>query len=357
MLRTSGRAVALAIVIGLGDLGSGHAQTATGTNPRPDEQRNIFTFQFENDVFNRTDRDYTSGVRFGWLSPALPDLPDGIVALTTVPTFLGEAPTTSVTRRIGLSIGQNIYTPQDTWATYPIYNDRPYAAWLYASIALQNTYKRFDPRTNREEPVRLDTLQLSAGLIGPAAGGEVVQNNIHSLIGVPKTYGWANQLHNEPTLNLTFERQWRVGRWVLLDDPKLEYDIIPNIGGAVGNVSIYASAGATMRLGKELRNDFGPARARPALPGSEGFIGDGFGWYLFAGIGGEAVARNIFLDGNTDGQSLRVGHRPFVGEAQAGLALMIRGVRVTYTQLFRTPEFYQRDRWTIFGSLNVTFRY
>jgi len=122
-------------------------------------------------------------------------------------------------------------------------------------------------------------------------------------------------------------------------------------------VSIYASAGATMRLGKELRNDFGPARARPALPGSEGFIGDGFGWYLFAGIGGEAVARNIFLDGNTDGQSLRVGHRPFVAEAQAGLALMFRGVRVTYTQLFRTPEFYQRDRWMIFGSLNVTFRY
>ena len=50
------------------------------TNPSPDELRNIFTFQVENDVFNRigkSDRDYTNGVRFGWLSPALPDLPDG----------------------------------------------------------------------------------------------------------------------------------------------------------------------------------------------------------------------------------------------------------------------------------------
>ena len=49
--------------------------------PVPDELRNIFTFQVENDVFNRigkSDRDYTNGLRFGWLSPALPDLPDGV---------------------------------------------------------------------------------------------------------------------------------------------------------------------------------------------------------------------------------------------------------------------------------------
>jgi hypothetical protein len=81
----------LAFVIGLGKAGSAPAQQAIATNPHPDEQRNIFTFQFENDVFNRTDRDYTSGVRFGWLSPALPDLLGGFVALTTVPTFFGEA--------------------------------------------------------------------------------------------------------------------------------------------------------------------------------------------------------------------------------------------------------------------------
>ncbi len=63
------------------------------TNPNPDEQRNIFTFQVENDVFNRlgkSDRDYTSGVRFGWLSPALPDLPDAFARLVTFPTFFGE---------------------------------------------------------------------------------------------------------------------------------------------------------------------------------------------------------------------------------------------------------------------------
>jgi lipid A 3-O-deacylase len=330
------------------------------TTPSPDETRSIYTLQIENDVFNRigrSDRDYTSGVRLGWLSPALPDLPEGWANLTTIPTFFGEDPVSSVTRRFGISIGQNLYTPQDTDTSAPIPNDRPYAAWLYASFALQSTYKRVDPKTMQDVPVRLDTLQLDLGVIGPAAAGEFVQNNFHRLIGVPIANGWANQLHNEPTIGLTFERRWRTNHGVVLEDPKLEYDVVPRLGAAIGNVATYASVGGTLRIGKDLQNDFGPARSRPALPGSEGFIGQGFGWYFFVGAGAEAVARNIFLDGNTDGQSLRVSHRPFVGEAQAGLTLLFRGVRVSYTQVLRTPEFFERDRWDQFGSINVTFRY
>lgn len=343
-------------------IGSAHAQRS---EPPPsatdDERRSIFTFQVENDVFNRfspTDRDYTNGIRAGWLSPAITDMPASWVALTTVPTFFGEAPADSVIRRFGVSVGQNIYTPDDIFATQPLYSDRPYAAWLYASFLLQYTYKSHDSKTGQDEPVRLDSLQLDFGVIGPAAGGEFVQNNFHHVIGVAQANGWANQLHNEPTLDLSFERRWRTGRTVVFDDPKLEFDFIPRIGAALGNVSIYGDVGGTVRIGKNLRDDFGPTRARPALPGSEAFIGDGgFGWYLFAGVDAMAVGRNIFLDGNTDGQSLRVSHRPFVGEAQAGLAVTWHGVRVTYTQVLRTPEFYERNRFTQFGSLNVTFRY
>jgi len=355
--------IALAMAAQLAGACSARAQTAPPPPPSAtaDEQRSIYTFQVENDVFNRiarSDRDYTSGVRVGWLSPALTELPAGMVAATTVPTFFGEPPSTSVIRRIAVSFGQNIYTPADTWVAQPIYNDRPYAAWLYGSFALQYTYKRFDEKTGTNDPMRLDTLQLDLGVIGPAAGGEFVQNNFHSLIGVASANGWANQLHNEPTLGLSFERRWRTGRSTLIEDPKLEVDFIPRMGAALGNVATYASVGATGRIGKNLRDDFGPTRARPALPGSEAFIGDGsFGWYLFAGLDAQAVARNIFLDGNTDGFSQSVGHRPFVGEAQVGFALLYGGVRFTYTQVLRTPEFYQQDRFTQFGSVNVTFRY
>ncbi len=94
------------------------------------------------------------------------------------------------------------------------------------------------------------------------------------------------------------------------------------------------------------------------MPGSEGFISEGFGWYLFAGAHGEAVARNMFLDGNTDGNSIvHVTHRPFVGEFQAGIAFLFNGVRIALTQMLRTPDFFERDRWDQFGSINITFRY
>jgi lipid A 3-O-deacylase len=357
---------ALAMTLFIGGVSGARAQINTNEPPpppsaTPDESRNIFSFQVENDVFNRfsrSDRDYTNGVRFGWLSPAITAMPEGVVALTTIPTFFGESPSDSVIRRVGVSIGQNIYTPNDIFTTQPIYNDRPYAAWLYASFSLQYTYKKLDPKTGTQEPTRLDTLQLDLGLIGPAAGGEFVQNNFHRLIGVEPARGWRNQLHNEPTVGIAFERRWRTARATIIEDPKLEVDFIPRVGAALGNVAIYGDVGGTARIGKNLHDDFGPTRARPALPGSEAFIGDGsFGWYLFAGIDGQVVGRNIFLDGNSDGYSLRVGHRPFVAEAQAGLAITYSGVRFSYTQVLRSPEFYQKDRWQQFGSINVTFRY
>jgi lipid A 3-O-deacylase len=352
-LRTIGRAKTVILTMA--------ALTAGGIAAKAQddsENRDIFVLQIENDVFNRigrSDRDYTSGIRFGWLSPAL-TFPEGFVRLTTAPVLFGAKDLTA-TRRIGISVGQNLYTPEDTWASFPIPNDRPYAAWLYASFALQTTYKQ-TTGSEKDSPVLLDTLQLDLGLIGPAAGGEFVQNNFHTLIGVARSFGWANQLHNEPTIGLTFERRWRIGPpEPFLAEPRLEYDFIPRLGLALGNVATYAGVGGTVRIGKNLRNDFGPSRARPALSGSEAFIGEGLGWYLFAGIGADAVGRNIFLDGNTDGNSLRVSHRPFVGEAQFGLAVQFRGLRITYTQVVRTPEFFERERFTQFGSLNVTLRY
>src|ERR1700755_254537 len=89
----------------LAGVASASAQVPIDTTPDPDELRNIFTLQIENDVFNRigkSDRDYPNGVRLGWLSPALPSLPDGVARLLTFPTFFGEAPFQSVTRRVGI---------------------------------------------------------------------------------------------------------------------------------------------------------------------------------------------------------------------------------------------------------------
>src|SRR5437868_1390157 len=50
---------------------------------------------------------------------------------------LGGLLPTGFDYKLGLSLGQNIYTPTDTDTTAALPNDRPYAAWLYGSSAFQ----------------------------------------------------------------------------------------------------------------------------------------------------------------------------------------------------------------------------
>ena len=132
--------------------------------------------------------------------------------------------------------------------------------------------------------------------------------------------GWDTQLKDEPALLLTYERSWRYR----VDD--LPFGLVmfatPHLGAAVGNVFVYVNAGATLTLGWNLGDDYGPPRIQPSTPGSGYFEQkDGVGLYAFAGVDARAVARNIFLDGNTWADSRSVDKNTFVGDAQVGLAL------------------------------------
>ncbi len=58
-----------------------------------------------------------------------------------------------------------------------------------------------------------------------------------------------------------------------------------------------------LRFGRNLEADYGPNRIRPSLSGTSYFnadyLEDPFGFYVYVGAQGRAVAQNIFLDGNT----------------------------------------------------------
>jgi hypothetical protein len=133
-------------------------------------------------------------------------------------------------------------------------------------------------------------------------------------------------------------------------------DFTPHIGGALGNVYTYANAGVTIRYGKRLPNDYGPPRIQPGLPGSGVFSPvSGFDWYVFAGIDGRAVARNIFLDGNTFRDSRSVDKEPLIGDLQFGLVLYWPVMRLSYTHVLRTREFQtQQSSKDYFGSLSMS---
>lgn len=344
--------------------GAAQARCPDGGAVAPADRRpggdGVFSVQLDNDLFagNRSNRDryYTQGLRLSWASGprTLCWLPTPLAALLELPDGFDPAAAQRV-RRYGLSLGQNIYTPENKTAKTLVPTDRPYAGWLYAGFALQSTVVGARG-AHPPEPLRQDTFQIEVGIVGPSALGRQAQNGWHEFIGVPKARGWSNQLHDEPGVVLTFERKWRALRTPLLEGaggPALEADMVPVVGVSLGNVLTAATAGVQFRVGRGLASDFGPPRIRPALPGSDAFETDGrFGWHLFAGIGGEAVARNIFLDGNTFRRSHSVERNLAVADFQLGASATYDRHRVSLIHVFRTPEFSRQKNWHQFGALS-----
>lgn len=309
----------------------------------PPDPRGVVTLQFDNDLFTGTDRHYTNGVRAAYLSPEH-EFPEALAAVIEHIPVIPEG----ALARWEVAVGQSMFTPENTAATALVTDDRPYAGWLYLSLG-----------AIADSGDELDMIALDLGVIGPAAMAGETQNWVHGWRGIPKSYGWDNQLHNEPGINLRWEHQWRhLARFSLDDAPGLGADIIPRVGLSLGNVFTNASAGATVRFGDDLPSDYGAPRIRPSLPGS-GFFRptDDFSWYLFAGAEGRAVARNIMLDGNTFRDSHSVEREPFVAEAQAGLALTIGRTRMTYTYVWRSREFEGQDRPDQFGGVSLSMRF
>ena len=315
----------------------------------------FISLQVENDLFAKlanTDRHYTNGLQAAWLSAPRNDLPEWLNNLSAPPLFglfTDDANVASVTRRIGVNIGQEIFTPDDTDATAPLLHDRPYAAWLHSTFTLQSV------RENAAGGAWQDQWKLDLGVVGPWALGRQVQNGWHKLINVEQANGWTNQLRNEPTVNVSFERAWRSERTdsILFD---LDTDTIPYGVVALGNAQTYAGVGAIIRLGPDLPDDFGPSRIYPGIGGSDWFRATpGFDWYVFSGGELRGVARDIFLDGNTFRDSQSVDKKPVVADVKLGATAILGDTRLSFTHVFRSKEFYGQPKADQFGSITLTF--
>lgn len=297
----------------------------------------VWSLLVENDLFYGSDRNYTSGVGLAWVTSPKPPPEWAVRMARSVPWFpeIGEI-------RHGYIVGQNMYTPRDIGLVDPPLDDRPYAGWLYATIGL-----------GVESAGQTDQIAFTIGVVGPASLAEQSQKAIHELRGSPEPRGWDTQLANEPGFELAYQRRWRdVAAGTLAG---LELDFTPHAGGALGNVYTYVNAGFTVRYGKRLASDLGPLRIRPSPPGSGFFVpGDAFSWYVFVGVDGRAVARNVFLDGNTWRESRSVSREALVGDLQWGAAVTWKGARLTYTHVRRTREFETQGPSSDFGAIALS---
>ena len=337
-------------IIGAASLAALFSWPAAAQEPAPTETtqvthiRNsgVWSLTSENDLFGGTDRNYSNGIRIERVSPAdkvhpgLEWVADRIPFLDVDRTRLRQS----------WALAHTIFTPEDISAPTPDPLDRPYAGWLYGSATVVATTDDIQ-----------DILQVNLGVVGPSALGEFVQTNWHDLINAAEPQGWDAQLKDEPGIEIIAQRMQR------FDGPDLPFGIETDYafhgGASLGNVRTYASVGGTARIGWDLNSDFGPPRIRPALAGAGTFDpGQPFGAYLFAGIDGRAVARDIFLDGNLWRDSARVDdRRDFVADLQVGTAVHLYDLQLAFTYVHRTEEFKAQAGPQRFGAVSLSFAY
>lgn len=315
------------------------------------------TFYTENDKYLAgTDRNYTNGFKLSFLTTDLQSLTADPVphVLQRLARSLGALVPPGRDYKLGLALGQNIYTPTDT--DTPAYQprDRPYAAWLYASAAFQ-IYRAPRAFASGWRAVgRLDTVDVTIGMVGPGALGRQAQNNFHDVIGAAHANGWPNQIHNEPGLELGYERKYRIATPRARDG--WGADLIPHAGVTVGNIFAFANLGAEVRAGWKLPADFGTNLIRPSGD-SNSRRRPNWSAFAFAAVDGRAVARDVTLQGNSFRASADIGHRPFVGDLLVGFAFGTRHWQISYSEAARSHEFTGQPQRSVFGSISVTFYY
>lgn len=308
-----------------------------------DKGAGYWSIQLENDVFAKSgDRYYTHGTQVSYLTRVEPDYwLTGVARL--VPFYHISEQTNAVTH----TVGQKIFTPDDTDSTEIIADDRPYAGYLYYNTTLLS-------RIDRNEYLESgNMLGLTIGIVGPSSRAEDTQKWYHDTIGIDSPNGWDNQLHDELALGISYTRLWSI---VIPATPHFEFGVAPHFTMSLGNVYTYGAGGVMFRFGTHLKGDLSPPNISPGFPGASFFdTSQKYNWYFFAGHESRVIARNIFLDGNSYGSSPTVTKERLIGDHQFGFAVHTNKVRIALSQMIRTKEYTTQEDQMQYGAINISF--
>ncbi|MEN3940751.1 lipid A deacylase LpxR family protein [Prosthecobacter sp. SYSU 5D2] len=312
------------------------------------------SFYFENDLFARTDENYTNGTRISWTSPALRKFGDDATIGGMAGYFdnFGWTGNSDFERNVAISLGQSMFTPRDVDAFNLVDDERPYAGWLYVGMGI--IWKNHKVK---------NTLALNIGVVGPWSYAEETQRLVHEARNQSFPNGWDNQIGNEIGVNASYERMWRIRD--RKDFHGWDWDILPYAGATLGNVMTHATLGTELRFGYNLPDDFGTGAITEAAttptaienPYTAKSWARRFGFHFFIRGEGRAVARNIFLDGNTFRDSHSVDKYPLVGDLSAGIGMNWKNTKLSYAYIYRTKEFRGQDNAQIFGSVTLSFNF
>lgn len=312
------------------------------------------TFYFENDLFGSTDENYTNGARISWTSPNLRKFSEdrnvgGFAGVFDDAPWAGDS---TYERNVAISLGQSMFTPRDVDSYDLVKDERPYAGWLYLGMGW----------IWKNQKVK-NSLVLNVGVVGPASYAEETQRLVHEALDQDYPNGWDNQLRNELGVTLSYERMWRIRD--RQDNHGFDWDVLPYAGVTLGNVMTHGTLGTELRFGYNLPDDFGTGAITEAAttptaienPYTAKSWARRFGFHFFLRAEGRAIARNIFLDGNTFSDSHSVDKYPFVADLSAGVAMNWKNTKISYGYIYRTKEYRGQEDEQIFGSITVSFNF
>lgn len=303
----------------------GHALDLRSPFPSATEA-GVFSLLEENDKFSfdNQDRYYTQGLRL------VVNHENGFYAALT----------------------QELNTPADTRTANPAADDLPYSAALYFSYG----QGRVLDRDGRRDCLFVWEFQL--GVVGPAAGGQTIQNSIHRLIGVPTAAGWETQQPNEivANLNLDFRK-----RFLLPGERPGLRDLLFRAGAELGTIRTEFILGAELRWGLGLERSWGNTSIRqcPAFDPVSRLRGDlarpAIAAWFFVDAQVEVVVRNYATDGSNFMSTRGVPRDPVVGQLAVGYSFQFHRLATTLYTSVRTHEFAAQKSLHGVGGVKLDF--
>ncbi len=324
---------------------------------RPSQDRSL-SFILDNDLFANTDKDYTNGARVSFITNkrVSPNFKDVAAWLESVQSRVPDSITgfdkeKKPEYRIGYSVTQLMFTPNDFESSSQPPGEHPYVGWLAIGYSLHAKTEK-----------AINSLEISLGLTGRNAFAEATQDFIHDLRNIEKFNGWDSQMPSEATLNLFFTQKRRLtgnkSKDVLFDiDSFGEWEL------AVGNFKSSVDLGLVMRAGFHLPVYFSDPRIGPTSYSHEIFYDkktDTKPWSAFGifGARGSAILHDISLDGPLF-RTFETGveKEDFVGEAYLGAAIRLYKWELSYVHTFRSKRFKEQPKGSQFGSIALRRKY
>lgn len=260
--------------------------------------------------------------------------------------YLSKQPIEHLEKRIyEFQLGHQMYSPFKATVYSLAEHDRPFAAYLYGSFAIQQFYKT-------DEILKIGA---QIGVIGPAAYGRELQDFIHDIYGFKRANGWDYQIANAFALN--FNAQYVKP---LIKDQRFNNDISWVSKANAGTVFTDIATGVYARIGlKPLQRLANSIAFHGNLNNEQTQFTREAEVFLYV----QPMVSYVLYDATIQGSFLNTGSpltylvMPFKFTLDAGIRFSVGRVNIGYSIHYHTKKLksIRVPRGNIYGSLQINY--